>query len=195
MSALHKPWPVTVRSGSGTGRYRHKATQEPWPRRPAAGVMAMTCDYVGTASIFLKLACELVTKAVQASARLAGSRPPCVIRVWITAERAGLIVHVWDASPGMPVLRQAAPDQERGPRPRPPHRETPRRPRRPVPLTQEPEPGHHLGHHQQQHPSRHQRTPGRPPPAPSTPNPYHRRTPRPRPFGGLQRDPIQRPRT
>jgi anti-sigma regulatory factor (Ser/Thr protein kinase) len=53
------------------------------------------------------LASELVTNAVQASARLRTVAPP-VIRVWITSDRMALVIHVWDASEEMPVVKDLA---------------------------------------------------------------------------------------
>jgi anti-sigma regulatory factor (Ser/Thr protein kinase) len=102
------PWPLR------TPLEVTASVSAPGIAREHAQIIARHHGLAEIADITALVTSELVTNAVQASALLAGSRPPCVIRVWITAERAGLIVHVWDASPGMPVLRQAAPDQERG---------------------------------------------------------------------------------
>lgn len=60
------------------------------------------------------LASELVTNAIQASARLRTVGPP-VIRVWITSDGIALVIHVWDASDEMPVVKDlTALDDEGG---------------------------------------------------------------------------------
>jgi anti-sigma regulatory factor (Ser/Thr protein kinase) len=48
------------------------------------------------------LVSELVTNAVQASARLRTIEPP-VILLWVISDGVSLVLHVWDASPEMPV--------------------------------------------------------------------------------------------
>jgi anti-sigma regulatory factor (Ser/Thr protein kinase) len=53
------------------------------------------------------LASELVTNAIQASATLHTLTPP-VIRVWITSDGIALVIHVWDASGQMPVIKDPA---------------------------------------------------------------------------------------
>jgi anti-sigma regulatory factor (Ser/Thr protein kinase) len=60
------------------------------------------------------LASELVTNAIQASAQLRTVGPP-VIRTWITSDGNALVIHVWDASDEMPILKDTAvPDEEGG---------------------------------------------------------------------------------
>jgi anti-sigma regulatory factor (Ser/Thr protein kinase) len=60
------------------------------------------------------LASELVTNAIQASAKLRTAQTP-VVRVWVTSDGICMIIHVWDASTAMPI-RQAttAADDEGG---------------------------------------------------------------------------------
>lgn len=60
---------------------------------------------------------ELVTNAVQAYARMttrADQTTVPVIGLWITSDLIALTIHVWDASPEMPVFRDTAPDEENG---------------------------------------------------------------------------------
>jgi anti-sigma regulatory factor (Ser/Thr protein kinase) len=59
------------------------------------------------------LASEIVTNAVQASARLR-TAGPAVIWVWIISDRVSMVIHVWDASPQMPVAQQAGLDDDGG---------------------------------------------------------------------------------
>jgi anti-sigma regulatory factor (Ser/Thr protein kinase) len=60
---------------------------------------------------------ELVTNAVQASARLrTGAGPPIVpvVRIWLVSDRISIVIHVWDGSEEMPVQHDGAPDEESG---------------------------------------------------------------------------------
>jgi anti-sigma regulatory factor (Ser/Thr protein kinase) len=60
------------------------------------------------------LTSELVTNAVQASQRLnvrADMPAVPVVRIWVTSDGLWLMVHVWDASTGMPVRRHGGPDE------------------------------------------------------------------------------------
>jgi anti-sigma regulatory factor (Ser/Thr protein kinase) len=56
-------------------------------------------DLADTAEL---LASELITNAVQASAKLRTVDPPVVL-LWITSDGISMVIHVWDASPEMPV--------------------------------------------------------------------------------------------
>ena len=58
-------------------------------------------DLADTAELLVS---ELVTNAVQASAKLRTVGPP-VIHLWVTSDRASVVIHVWDASGDMPVRR------------------------------------------------------------------------------------------
>jgi len=63
------------------------------------------------------LASELVTNAVQASARLtlgAGVATIPVVLLWVACDRASLFIGVWDASDELPVRRDAAADEDSG---------------------------------------------------------------------------------
>jgi anti-sigma regulatory factor (Ser/Thr protein kinase) len=63
------------------------------------------------------LTSELMTNAVQASERLkirADVATVPVIRLWVTSDGVSLIIHVWDASDEMPVLKDFAADDENG---------------------------------------------------------------------------------
>jgi anti-sigma regulatory factor (Ser/Thr protein kinase) len=67
-------------------------------------------DLAETAELLVS---ELVTNAVQASAKLRIIEPP-VILVWVISDGISLVLHVWDASPEMPVRKDTAPDEESG---------------------------------------------------------------------------------
>jgi anti-sigma regulatory factor (Ser/Thr protein kinase) len=58
-------------------------------------------DLADTAELLVS---ELVTNAVQASAKLRTAAPP-VIHLWVTSDRESMVLHVWDASTEMPVIR------------------------------------------------------------------------------------------
>jgi anti-sigma regulatory factor (Ser/Thr protein kinase) len=63
------------------------------------------------------LASELVTNAVRACDRLrirADLDIVPVVRLWLVSDRASIVIHVWDASNGMPVRHEANPGDERG---------------------------------------------------------------------------------
>jgi anti-sigma regulatory factor (Ser/Thr protein kinase) len=63
------------------------------------------------------LASELVTNAVQASEhlRIRADLPFVpVVRLWLISDRMSVVVRVWDASPEMPVRRDAGPDEISG---------------------------------------------------------------------------------
>jgi anti-sigma regulatory factor (Ser/Thr protein kinase) len=103
--------------------------QARWPRRTelplaalptAPGVarghvrsVAREWGLAGLADIAELIVSELVTNAVQASARLQTPGPPVVV-LWITSDGISLVTHVWDASPEMPVRKDTAPDEESG---------------------------------------------------------------------------------
>jgi anti-sigma regulatory factor (Ser/Thr protein kinase) len=59
------------------------------------------------------LASELVTNALQASARVRAT-VPAVIRVWIISDGESMVIHVWDACPEMPVAQEAGLDDDGG---------------------------------------------------------------------------------
>ena len=59
------------------------------------------------------LVSELVTNAIQASAKLKTVATP-VVRVWITSDRETLTIRVWDASEAMPVRHEAGPADDGG---------------------------------------------------------------------------------
>jgi anti-sigma regulatory factor (Ser/Thr protein kinase) len=63
------------------------------------------------------LVSELVTNAVQASERLktmADLAAVPTVRVWTTSDGVSLVIHVWDASDQMPVLKDFAAGAENG---------------------------------------------------------------------------------
>ncbi len=107
--------------------------QLPWPRRPELSLAALptapSCarghvrsvvsewglgDLADTAQL---LASELVTNALQASQRLPSTADVAivpVIRLWLTSDGISMVIHVWDASDEMPVLKDSAADDENG---------------------------------------------------------------------------------
>ena len=71
-------------------------------------------DLADTAEL---LASELATNAVLASQQLptrADRAIVPVLRLWLTSDGVALIIHVWDAHPCMPVLREPAANDESG---------------------------------------------------------------------------------
>jgi anti-sigma regulatory factor (Ser/Thr protein kinase) len=71
-------------------------------------------DLAETAELLVS---ELVTNAVQASERFkirADLAITPVIKLWLTSDGTVLVIHVWDANPEMPVLRDLAADDEGG---------------------------------------------------------------------------------
>jgi anti-sigma regulatory factor (Ser/Thr protein kinase) len=67
-------------------------------------------DLADTAEL---LTSELVTNAIQASERLGTTEIP-VIQLWLVRDGGSMVIHVWDAHPCMPVLRESATDEENG---------------------------------------------------------------------------------
>jgi anti-sigma regulatory factor (Ser/Thr protein kinase) len=59
------------------------------------------------------LASELVTNAVRASERLRTPEQP-VVGIWLVSDQISVVIHVWDASSGIPVRQQAGPGDEGG---------------------------------------------------------------------------------
>jgi anti-sigma regulatory factor (Ser/Thr protein kinase) len=63
------------------------------------------------------LVSELVTNAVQASERLkirADLAIVPVVGLWVTSDGISMVLHVWDANPEIPVLKDFAADDENG---------------------------------------------------------------------------------
>lgn len=63
------------------------------------------------------LVSEIATNAVRASQRLStredlGAVP--LIRLWVTSDGISMVIHVWDASDEMPVVKDVAADDENG---------------------------------------------------------------------------------
>ena len=56
---------------------------------------------------------ELITNAMRASAQRTPAGPP-VVQLWLARDHDSVIIRVWDASPQMPVRRDAGPDDEAG---------------------------------------------------------------------------------
>jgi anti-sigma regulatory factor (Ser/Thr protein kinase) len=75
--------------------------------------IAYECGLADLAETAELLASELVTNAIQASARLKTARTP-VVRIQVTSDRESLTIRVWDASQAMPVRQEAAPGDDGG---------------------------------------------------------------------------------
>jgi hypothetical protein len=104
-------------------------TPRPWPLRThlelAALSSAVPCARGHVRSVALEwglpgladtaelLASELVTNAIQASERLTALETP-VVRLGLASDGISIVIHVGDASGGMPVRREAAPAEEGG---------------------------------------------------------------------------------
>jgi anti-sigma regulatory factor (Ser/Thr protein kinase) len=56
---------------------------------------------------------ELITNAIRASARRTAAGPP-VVWLRLARDHDSVVIRVWDASPRMPVRRDAGPDDEAG---------------------------------------------------------------------------------
>jgi hypothetical protein len=72
---------------------------------------------VGLADTAELLASEIATNAVQASQRLrirADLAAVPVIRLWVTTNGVSMVIHVWDGSDEMPVIKDVAADEENG---------------------------------------------------------------------------------
>jgi anti-sigma regulatory factor (Ser/Thr protein kinase) len=78
-------------------------------------VRAVACEWglaelADTAELLVS---ELVTNAVQASAKLRTLQTP-VVHLWVTSDGMSLVLHVWDASPELSVLLDPDELQEGG---------------------------------------------------------------------------------
>jgi anti-sigma regulatory factor (Ser/Thr protein kinase) len=96
------------------------ADQEPWLHRTDLSLAALptapSCarghvrtiarewglaDLADTAELLVS---ELVTNAIQASAKVRATGTP-VVHLRLTSDRTSMVIHVWDASSEMPVIR------------------------------------------------------------------------------------------
>jgi anti-sigma regulatory factor (Ser/Thr protein kinase) len=105
------PWPLQTRLDIGA--------QPTAPGVARGHVRAVACEWglANLADTAELLASELTTNAVQASARLnvrthAVAVP--VIRLWVSSDGAALVIHVWDAHPDLPALKDPVADAENG---------------------------------------------------------------------------------
>jgi anti-sigma regulatory factor (Ser/Thr protein kinase) len=114
------------RSGAGTA-------SQPWPVHShlpfAALPLAVSCARLHVRWMCLEwglgsiadtaelLVSELMTNAVQASGRLktrADLAIVPVVNLWLVSDGTSLVIHVWDASDEMPVLKDFTADDEEG---------------------------------------------------------------------------------
>jgi anti-sigma regulatory factor (Ser/Thr protein kinase) len=105
------PWPLQTRLELGA--------QPTAPGVARGHVRAVACewgltDLADTAEL---LTSEITTNAVQASERLRARADVAavpVIRLWVTSDGVALVIHVWDAHPDLPVLKDTVADAENG---------------------------------------------------------------------------------
>jgi anti-sigma regulatory factor (Ser/Thr protein kinase) len=105
------PWPLQTRlalaaqpTAPGVVRGHVRAVAREWG----------LADLAETAEL---LASEIATNSVQASQRLRIKADVVivpVIRLWVTSDGVCMVIHVWDASDEMPVLKDSAADEESG---------------------------------------------------------------------------------
>jgi anti-sigma regulatory factor (Ser/Thr protein kinase) len=100
MTAQSPAWPLQTRlplaalpTAPGVARGHVRVVAREWG----------LADLADTAELVVS---ELVTNAVQASARLRTMGCP-VVHLWVTSDRVSMVIHVWDASSEMPVRRDA----------------------------------------------------------------------------------------
>ena len=105
------PWPLQTRlvlaaqpTAPGVVRGHVRAVAREW-------------GLAGVADTAELLASEIATNAVLASQRLttrADLAVVPVIRLWVTSDGVCMVIHVWDGSDEMPVLKDSAADEENG---------------------------------------------------------------------------------
>jgi anti-sigma regulatory factor (Ser/Thr protein kinase) len=105
------PWPLQTRLVL--------AAQPTAPGVVRGHVRAVAGEWglAGLADTAELLASEIATNAIQASQRLRTRAEPAtvpVIRLWLTSDGISMVIHVWDASAEMPVLKDSAADAENG---------------------------------------------------------------------------------
>ena len=105
------PWPLQTRL--------EVAAQPTAPSVVRGHVRAVAGEWglVGLADTAELLASEIATNAVQASQRLrirADLAAVPVIRPWVTTNGVSMVIHVWDGSDEMPVIKDVAADEENG---------------------------------------------------------------------------------
>jgi anti-sigma regulatory factor (Ser/Thr protein kinase) len=82
-------------------------------------VRAVACEWglAELADTAALLVSELTTNAVQASERFKRRTDQSivpVVKLWVTSDQIAMIVHVWDASPEKPTVKDIAIDDEGG---------------------------------------------------------------------------------
>jgi len=105
------PWPLQTRL--------ELAAQPTAPGVVRGHVRAVACEWGLTdlADIAELLASEIATNGVQASQRFRTRADVAivpVIRLWVTSDGISMVIHVWDASDEMPVLKDSGADEENG---------------------------------------------------------------------------------
>jgi anti-sigma regulatory factor (Ser/Thr protein kinase) len=107
MTALSPAWPLQTRlplaalpTAPGVARGHVRTVAREWN----------LADLASTAELLVS---ELVTNAVQASAKLRTVGSP-VIHLWVTSDGVSMVIHVWDGSDEMPFVKDVAPDEENG---------------------------------------------------------------------------------
>jgi anti-sigma regulatory factor (Ser/Thr protein kinase) len=105
------PWPLQTRlplaalpTAPSVARGHVRAVAREWG----------LADLADTAELLVS---ELVTNAVQASERSkirADLALVPVVKLWLTSDGNAMVIHVWDANPEMPVLKDLDNDDEGG---------------------------------------------------------------------------------
>jgi anti-sigma regulatory factor (Ser/Thr protein kinase) len=111
MTAPPPAWPLQTRlplaalpTAPGVARGHVRAVAREW----GLEVLADTAEL---------LVSELVTNAAQASQRLTTRADLAIVPVvllWIISDGISMVIHVWDASPEIPVRKDTAADEESG---------------------------------------------------------------------------------
>ena len=109
--AASSPWPLQTRL--------ELAAQPTAPGVVRGHVRAVAREWglPGLADTAELLASEIATNAVLASRRLTARADLAavpVIRLWVTSDGVCMVIHVWDASDEMPVIKDGAADDEDG---------------------------------------------------------------------------------
>jgi hypothetical protein len=105
------PWPLHTRL--------ELAAQPTAPGVVRGHVRAVASEWglAGLADTAALLASEIATNAVQASERLrirADLAAVPLIRLWITSDGVCMVIHVWDGSDEMPVVKDVSTEEENG---------------------------------------------------------------------------------
>jgi anti-sigma regulatory factor (Ser/Thr protein kinase) len=110
-STASSPWPLQTRLELAA------QTTAPGVVRGHVRAVAREWGLAGLADTAELLVSEIATNAVLASQRLTTRTDLAVvpvIRLWVSSDGVGMVIHVWDASDEMPVVKDVAADEENG---------------------------------------------------------------------------------